>query len=64
MTGDAVLVLLDGVGGCVYLLSVRADAHRKGLSFPPFVLDHHMKTEGLDKMAKRMNNSVAGFPRV
>ena len=62
LADQGVLVPLDGVGGCVLL--VRADAHRKGLNFPPFVLDHHIETEGLGKMAKRMNISVAGFPRV
>ena len=55
-------VPLDGVGGCVIL--IKADQHRRGLVFPTFVFDHHIETEGLAKMAKKMNATVYGLPSV
>lgn len=59
---EGVKVPIDGVGGCVLL--VRADCHRKGLNFPPFVFEHHIETEGLAKMAAKMGFSVVGLPMV
>ena len=56
------VVELDGVGGCVLL--IRADCHRKGLIFPPFVYNHHIETEGLAKMAKDMGFGVYGIPNL
>lgn len=55
-------VPIDGVGGCTLL--VRADCHRKGLIFPPFIYQHHIETEGLAKLAKTMNFTVVGLPFV
>jgi hypothetical protein len=59
---EADLVHIDGVGGCVLL--VASDLHRSGLVFPPFVFDHHIETEGLAKMAARMNVNIFGLPSV
>jgi hypothetical protein len=59
---EGYVVDIDGVGGCALL--VRADSHRKGLIFPPFVLDHHIETEGLAKMAAKMELSIKGLPFV
>ncbi|CAH1801918.1 unnamed protein product [Owenia fusiformis] len=56
------VVPIDGVGGCV--LMIRADCHRDGLTFPPFVYKHHIETEGLAKIAKEMGFSIAGLPRL
>ena len=55
-------VSIDGTGGCTLL--VRAECHRDGLVFPPIVFDHHIETEGLGRMAKKMNYSVIGLPSV
>lgn len=54
------VVPLDGVGGCVLL--VKGSCHRDGLVFPPFVFDHHIETEGLAKMAAKMDIPVYGMP--
>ena len=62
LKGEADLVRLDGVGGCVLL--VAAELHRSGLVFPPFVFDHHIETEGLAKMAARMGVTLYGLPSV
>ncbi|ELT96837.1 hypothetical protein CAPTEDRAFT_176241 [Capitella teleta] len=59
---EGLVVPLDGVGGCVLL--VEGARHRDGLIFPPFVFDHHVETEGLAKMATKMNLSIAGLPFV
>ncbi|KAK6183780.1 hypothetical protein SNE40_006382 [Patella caerulea] len=56
------VVPIDGVGGCTLLIN--ADLHRKGLNFPETVVDHHIETEGLAKMAKRMGFGVYGMPFV
>ena len=56
------VVSLDGVGGCTLL--VKADCHRKGLVFPAFIFDHHVETEALAKMARKMNFTVKGLPFV
>lgn len=59
---EGLVVPIDGVGGCT--LMVRAQSHRKGLNFPPYVLDHHIETEGLAKMAAKMKLRVRGLPMV
>ena len=56
------VVPIDGVGGCSLL--VRASCHRKGLIFPEDIYEHHIETEGLSKMAKKMGFSVYGMPFV
>ena len=56
------VVPIDGVGGCVLL--VRAECHRQGLVFPPYVFDHHIETEGLGRVAKEMGYKIYGMPRV
>lgn len=56
------VVPIDGVGGCSLL--VRGSCHRKGLIFPEDIFDHHIETEGLAKMAKKMGFSVYGMPFV
>ena len=56
------IVPLDGVGGCV--LMIRADCHRKGLIFPTFVFRNHIETEGLAKMAAKMDFGVYGLPQL
>ncbi|ESO83253.1 hypothetical protein LOTGIDRAFT_101238, partial [Lottia gigantea] len=56
------VVPIDGVGGCTLLIN--ADLHRKGLEFPETILDHHIETEGLAKLAKRMGWGVYGMPYV
>ena len=62
LASEGVLVTVDGVGGCVLL--IRASCHRKGLVFPPFVIDNHIETEGLAKMAVHMGMQAYGFPRL
>ncbi|KAJ1447140.1 hypothetical protein M885DRAFT_543873 [Pelagophyceae sp. CCMP2097] len=49
---DAPVVALDGVGAACIL--VRADLHRQGLIFPPYVFDHVIESEGLARVAKMM----------
>jgi hypothetical protein len=56
------VVPIDGVGGCSLL--VKASCHRQGLIFPSFVLDSHIETEGLAKMAAKMGFPVYGLPYV
>ncbi|KAL8574250.1 hypothetical protein ACOMHN_065793 [Nucella lapillus] len=56
------VVPVDGVGGCTLL--VRSECHRNGLIFPETVVDHHIETEGLAKLAKRMGYGVYGMPFV
>ena len=56
------VVPIDGVGGCTLL--VHADLHRIGLHFPENIIDHHIETEGLAKLAKRMGFGVYGMPFV
>ncbi|XP_046551112.1 mannan polymerase complex subunit mnn9-like [Haliotis rubra] len=56
------VVPIDGVGGCTLL--IKADYHRKGLVFPETVVDHHIETEGLAKLAKKMGFGVYGMPFV
>ena len=59
---QGVVVDLDGVGGCALLIN--ADNHRKGLVFPTFVFENHIETEGLAKLARKMDLSVKGLPYV
>ncbi|KAI8970120.1 hypothetical protein BDF20DRAFT_826184 [Mycotypha africana] len=53
-------VPLDGIGGTFTL--VKANVHREGAIFPPFVYQHNMDTEGFAKMVKSMGYSVYGVP--
>jgi len=53
-------VPLDGVGGCA--LMVKAQVHRDGAMFPPFVFYHLIETEGFAKMAKRLGWQSYGLP--
>ncbi|KAI7898402.1 Anp1-domain-containing protein [Cokeromyces recurvatus] len=53
-------VPLDAVGGTCTL--VRAEVHRAGAIFPPFVFQHQVETEGLAKMAKALGYEVWGLP--
>lgn len=62
LRGKGSLVDLDGVGGCVLL--VKANYHRSGLNFPPFIFNNHIETEGLAKMAQRMEYKLYGMPFV
>lgn len=56
------LVELGGVGGAVLL--IRADLHRDGLNFPPYLLHNRIETEGLAVMARLMGISVWGMPHL
>lgn len=56
------VVRLDGVGGAVLL--VRAELHRQGLIFPPFVHRHRIETEGLSTVALDMGVLSYGMPLV
>ena len=51
---------LDGVGGTA--LMVKADVHRDGAMFPPFVFYHLLETEGFAKMARRLGYECWGLP--
>lgn len=53
-------VELDGVGGTALL--VKADVHRDGAMFPPFVFYHLIETEGFAKMASRLGWKSWGLP--
>ncbi|RKF72794.1 Mannan polymerase complexes subunit MNN9 [Golovinomyces cichoracearum] len=53
-------VKLDGVGGNVLL--VKAEVHRDGAMFPPFVFYHLIESEGFAKMAKRLGWNATGLP--
>lgn len=56
------VVELDGVGGCCLL--VKADVHRKGVIFPPYVFRNHIDTEGFAQAAKAMGYKLYGMPFV
>jgi len=56
------LVKLDGVGATALL--IRADLHREGLIFPPFIYRNQIETEGLAKMASDMGHQPWGMPYV
>lgn len=56
------VVEIDGVGGCVML--IKADVHRDGLIFPPFIFENEIETEGLGRMAQAMGYRVYGMPYV
>ena len=43
---------LDGVGSACLL--IRADLHRQGVLFPPYVVGHAIESEGLAVVARRM----------
>ncbi|CEP09049.1 hypothetical protein [Parasitella parasitica] len=53
-------VPLDGVGATFTL--VKAQVHREGANFPPYVYQHQVETEGFAKMAKAMGFGVYGLP--
>lgn len=51
---------LDGVGGTALL--VKAEVHRDGAMFPPFVFYNLIETEGFAKMARRLGHQPYGLP--
>lgn len=53
-------VHLDGIGASVLL--VKADVHRDGAIFPPFVFYHLIEAEGFAKMASRLGWRAIGLP--
>ncbi|GAA5921198.1 hypothetical protein JCM3775_004135 [Rhodotorula graminis] len=55
-------VPLDGIG-CTFAL-VKAHVHREGVTFPTYVFDNQVETEGLAKVAKRAGFEVVGVPGV
>ncbi len=56
------VVPIHGLGGCV--LFVEARLHRLGLNFPPFLVDHHVETEGFAKALIRFGVKPVGLPFV
>lgn len=56
------VVRLDAVGGAMLL--VRAELHRHGLVFPPFVYRGRIETEGLSMMAVDMGTMSFGMPNL
>ncbi|BGP42893.1 hypothetical protein JCM10449v2_006907 [Rhodotorula kratochvilovae] len=55
-------VPLDGIG-CTFAL-VKAHVHREGVTFPTYVFENEVETEGLAKVAKRAGFEVVGVPGV
>ncbi|GAA5965568.1 hypothetical protein JCM8115_001578 [Rhodotorula mucilaginosa] len=55
-------VPLDGIG-CTFAL-VKAHVHREGVTFPTFVFDNEVETEGFAKVAKRAGYEVVGTPGI
>ncbi|TNY23877.1 Anp1-domain-containing protein [Rhodotorula diobovata] len=55
-------VPLDGIG-CTFAL-VKAHVHREGVTFPTFVFDNEVETEGFAKVAKRAGFEVVGVPGI
>ncbi len=55
-------VEVDGVGGTMLL--VRADLHRQGLTFPAYVYDYYIETEGLARTAKELGYKPCGLPNL
>ncbi|KAI9483849.1 MAG: Anp1-domain-containing protein [Benjaminiella poitrasii] len=53
-------VPLDGVGATFTL--VKANVHREGANFPPYVYQYQVETEGFAKIAKSMGFGVYGLP--
>lgn len=53
-------VPLDGIGATFTM--VKANIHREGAVFPPFVYQHELNTEGFAKIVKSMGFSVYGLP--
>lgn len=53
-------VLLDGTGASALL--VKAEVHRDGAMFPPFVFYHLIEAEGFTKMASRLGWHAIGLP--
>ena len=53
-------ISLDGVGGAALL--VKAEVHRDGAMFPPFLFYHLMESEGFAKMARRLGYQPCGLP--
>ncbi|GAB1607967.1 uncharacterized protein LOC106869556 [Argonauta hians] len=56
------VVRLDGVGACCML--VDANVHRRGAIFPPFLVNHHIESEGFAEMAKLLDLKMFGMPNV
>lgn len=55
----ATLVELQGIGGTCIL--IKAALHRRGIFFPPFVVNHELETEGLAQIALRMGIKSYGM---
>ncbi|BGO94946.1 hypothetical protein NBRC10512_000625 [Rhodotorula toruloides] len=53
-------VPLDGIG-CTFAL-VKAHVHREGITFPTYVFENEVETEGFAKLAKRAGFEVVGVP--
>ncbi|KAK4694292.1 hypothetical protein P7C70_g8761, partial [Phenoliferia sp. Uapishka_3] len=53
-------VPLDGIG-CTFTL-VKAHVHREGVTFPTYVFENQIETEGLAKVAKKAGFEVVGIP--
>ncbi|GAA5824917.1 hypothetical protein JCM11251_005392 [Rhodosporidiobolus azoricus] len=53
-------VPLDGIG-CTFAL-VKAQVHREGVTFPTFVFENEVETEGLAKVAQKAGFEVVGVP--
>lgn len=53
---------LDGIGGVAAL--VRAEVHRMGATFPAFVVDHQLETEGFGVLAKKLGARIVGLPNL
>lgn len=56
------VVSLDGVGTSCLL--VDANVHRRGVIFPPYLVNHHIESEGFAQVAKSLNYQLFGMPNV
>jgi hypothetical protein len=56
------VVPIDSVGGTMLL--IKADLHREGLIFPPFVFRQRVETEGLAAMATAMGHGIFAMPNL
>ena len=62
LRGGQRAVKVDGVGGCALL--IKAEVHRDGLIFPPFIFGNEIETEALARMATAMGYQPYGMPYV
>ncbi|XP_029651317.1 mannan polymerase complex subunit mnn9 [Octopus sinensis] len=56
------VVSLDGVGSSCLL--VDANVHRRGVIFPPYLVNHHLESEGFAQIAKSLNYQLFGMPNI